>query len=104
MPQEWKPILDLANNVTVVAVVIYGAYLLVAGKLHTAKHTEDVVKAMQEGHAAEVRALEARNADLLGERDRAVARTEAVRRELAENTAVLARYNDTLRELAQRRR
>lgn len=96
MPAEWKPILDLANNVTVVAVVIYGMYLLVTGKLNTGKHTEDVAKG-----------LEARITDLLGERDRAVEREEAARRELAANNEVLARLEATLRSaldaLARRR-
>lgn len=96
MPQEWKPILDVANSVTIVAVVIYGGYLLVAGKLNTAKHTEDIVKGKDE-----------RIADLLGERDRAVQREEEARRELVENTAILARLETTVREalaaLARRR-
>lgn len=96
MLNEWKPILDIANGATVVAVVVYGGYLLVSGKLNTAKHTEDIARGKDE-----------RIADLLGERDAAVRRDEESRRELAENTATLQRLEGTLRAaldaLARRR-
>jgi cell division protein FtsB len=98
MAEEWKVVGDLANGLTVVAVLLIFIYVVVSGRLNTSKHTEDVIAALKEGHAAEVKALEARNTDLLGERDRATQRDEASRRELAENTAVLSRLDATIRE------
>ena len=90
MPQDWTVLKDFANNLTVVAVLVIGVWLLVTDKVHTKQHTEDVVKG-----------LEQRNADLLGERDRAVGREELARRELAENNAVLNRLEVTVREALQ---
>jgi hypothetical protein len=101
MPEEWKVLADLANGLTVVAVLVIFIYVLISGKLNTAKHTEDVVDALTDGHAAEVKAMEARQADLLGERDRAVQREEQARRELAENNQVLTRLDGTVREALQ---
>ena len=96
MLSEWKPLLDFANGLSVVAVVVGVGYLLVSGKLHTAQHTEDVVKGLRD-----------RIADLLGERDAAVKRDEESRRELSENTNTLQRLEGTLRAaldaLARRR-
>jgi hypothetical protein len=96
MADEWKTLADIANGLTALGAVLIGAYLLVSGKVHTSQHTEDVVKGKDE-----------RIADLLGERDRATEREEMARRELAENNAVLARLEGTVREalgqLARRR-
>lgn len=96
MPEEWKVLANLADGLTVVAVLVIDLYVIITGKLVTRPHLEDVVNG-----------LEQRNADLQGERDRAVARDEASRRELAENIDVLNRLDATVREalssLARRR-
>lgn len=96
MPEEWKVLANIADGLTVVAVLIIDLYVIITGKLVTHVHLDDVV-----------RGLEQRNADLQGERDRAVERDEASRRELAENTAVLNRLDATVRDaltsLARRR-
>lgn len=93
MPQEWQTLSTLANTITVVSVLVIGAYLMVSDKVHTKSHTDDVVRGKDEV-IAEVRA----------ERDAAVKREEAARRELAENNAVLARLDSTIRDSLSRRR
>ena len=90
MSEEWKVVADLANGLTVVAVLLIDLYVLISGKLVTRGHLDDVVKG-----------LEQRNTDLLGERDRAVEREEQARRELAENTTVMNRLDSTVREALQ---
>lgn len=87
MPQEWQVLASLGNTVTVIGVLIIGAYLMVGNKVHTKEHTDDVVRGKDEVIAA-----------LREERDAAVKREEAARRELAENTAVLARLDGAIRE------
>lgn len=108
MPQDWKPLLDLANSLTVVVVLALDLYVLVfSGKLNTSKHTDDVVAAERQRTTDVVASMNERITDLVAERDRAVVRDEASRRELAENTATLARMETTVRAsleaLARRR-
>lgn len=97
MPSEWQTLSTLANTLTVVSVLVIGAYLMVSNKVHTASHTEDVVDAVKDGCEQLTKALEANNAQLREELGRAVAREEAARRELAENTQTLARLETTIR-------
>lgn len=90
MPEEWKVLANIADSLTVVAVLLIDLYVIISGKLVTRGHLDDVVKG-----------LEQRATDLLGERDRAVQREEQARRELTENTAVLTRLETTVREALQ---
>jgi hypothetical protein len=91
MPEEWKVLVNLADGLTVVAVLLIDLYVIIfSGKLVTRDHMEDVGKELGQ-----------RVADLQGERDRAVGREEEARRELAENNEVLGRLESTVREALQ---
>lgn len=96
MAEEWKILANLADGLTLVAVLVIDLYVLVAGKLLTRPHLDDVVRGKDDIIK-----------ELRDERDRAVLRDEASRRELAENNAVLGRLDATMREalgaLARRR-